>query len=229
VAGATNSFEGGTNNSTITTGNSGGLSGTAFANVFNSPVFTNVRSAHGTLSARLPASVFAELNYDLTGSNSTRWVRVYLYSASWSGTRDVITLYASGLYYWTVRLSSTTVTVLHYNGSGSDTTIATISQAPTAGAWIRVELQAINNASGACEVRLYNSADSTTPTGTATGSRTSTPTDWSTVAFISSASTDLWIDDVGWSDVDWLGPAVESPRPRTISGSTVAVHHAASW
>src|SRR5688500_6975412 len=106
MAGATNSFEGGTNSAIITTGNSGGLSGTAFNSVFSDPVYTTVRAAHGTVSARLPADSFAEFGYALSGSNSTRWFRVCLYSASWS-TRDVMTAYAGGLYYWTIRMATT--------------------------------------------------------------------------------------------------------------------------
>ncbi|MEU8035717.1 hypothetical protein [Streptosporangium sp. NPDC049078] len=238
MAGATNSFEGGSNGVAISTGNSGGLSGTAFDKISldpfadppMDPLYSTARAAHGTVSGLLNGGKGNGVGWDLSGSNSTRWVRAYLYKAgAWTGDVEIFIDMANGCYF-ALRPGASNVLLRHYNNS-SEATIATIAVTPASGQWIRLELQANNGAGGAAEARLYNSADSLTPSGQASGSRAQTASAWSSTNVFSSASADVWVDSVGWSDVDWLGSAAPVvPRPRSfIVGSSVAVHRTANW
>lgn len=226
---AINTFEGGTNTTAISTGNSGGTSGTAFDSALNA-LFSNTRAAHGLLSARLPASTSASMGMNLSGSGSPRWMRAYLWSTSWSSSPVVMYLNMGtpSFGHFRVELTATQARITHNNGS-TDSTIATISVTPATSAWIRVEMQALNDTTGACELKLFNTPDSDTPSGTATGARTQTAAPWTEALWINQGSADVYADDVGWSDISYLGSAVPSLRPRPIISSFVAVHHAANW
>lgn len=223
---AINTLEGGTNTTAISTGNSGGLSGTAFS-FASGALYSTTRAAHGTLSARLPAGGSVGMGHNLTGSG-TRWLRFYLWSTSWSSNPNLTYFNLGSGSYFFVSLTATQAQLRHNNGT-SDSTLATVSFAPAVSAWIRVEVQLTSANPGACEIRLYNTADSSTPSGTATGSRAQTATTWSDYSLVNDGAVDVYADDVGWSDEDWMGPAVPSLLPRSIIGSSVAVHHAAIW
>ncbi|GAA0853513.1 hypothetical protein ACFQVD_26425 [Streptosporangium amethystogenes subsp. fukuiense] len=228
MAGAANTFEGGTNTTAISTGNSGGTSGNAFSLAEN-VTFSTTRAAHGLLSARMPAEsgpTRASLGYDLSG-NGTRWMRGYFYSASWASDPTLMLLFTADFYSFEVQLTATQARVNVYNGTSTATT-ATISAAPAVNQWIRVELQA-NNTTGAAELRLYNTADSSTATGTATGTRTIPASAWGGATWTNIGAAETYADDVGWSDEGWLGPAVSAASLRPIIGASVAVHRAASW
>ena len=228
MAGATNTFEGGTNTTVISTGNSGGASGTAFSFAENT-TFSTVRAAHGLLSARMPAEdgpTRASFGYDLSG-NGARWVRGYFYSTSWASSPTLMGVSTVDFYSYDVELTSTEARIINYNGTSS-ATIATISAAPAVNQWIRVELSA-NNTTGAAELRLYNTADSSTATGTATGTRTIPTSAWGGATWTNIGATETYADDVGWSDEGWLGPAEVVAPPRPIIGASVAARRAASW
>lgn len=221
-----NTFEGGSNGVAITTGNSGGASGTAFSNA-DYALYSTTRAAHGTVSSLLPPPdepATAKYSYDLSGSG-TRWIRAYLWAASWSSSPLVMYLGTSSLNFFDVILTTSQVRVSHYNGS-SDSVIATIAVAPATSTWIRVEMQA--NTSGAAEIRLYNTGDGGL-TGSASGSRTTAGT-WDEVAWTNNGTADVYADTVGWSDERWLGSALPSSRrSHPIIGPSGAAHHAASW
>ncbi|MFI7630281.1 hypothetical protein [Microbispora rosea] len=225
-----NSFEGGTNNSSITTGNSGGTSGDAFSLVDTdggSPVFTNAQAAHGTLSARLPPD--SGLQWGLSG-NGDRYIRAYLRPVlhNTSGQTHTIRLELAtpnvgAFWYAEIALTSTTATLTlqAWNNSGGEQVIVgTASTAPLTGQWIRVELRATNAASGNGELRLYNSPDSSTPSATITGNMTQTLEAWSYAqvyhyASVAGTGPDIWVDDLALSDTGWPGPAVASAVDKT--------------
>lgn len=225
---ATNSFEGGTAGQTITAANSGGASGTAFT-VDSGYTYSTTRAAHGAKSALCSGSALGQLSHAMSGSG-TRWWRAYLYCSSWASGGTVGYLNTAGsATFFEVELTSTQVRLRHYNGTDL-TTLATISQAPATSQWIRVEAQATNAATAAGEIRLYNSADSATPTGTATGSRSQPVAAWSSADYGPTfPPADLWLDDVGWSDEGWLGAVAPPAVPRIQPPPPTAVHHASGW
>ena len=84
-----NSAEGGSNGTTVTTGNSGGTSGNAFDSVLigtgASVTYSSAQSAHGELSIESvlgssASSSMVEWSTSLTGSSLSQvWFRVYVY------------------------------------------------------------------------------------------------------------------------------------------------------
>lgn len=76
----TNSFEGGTNGAVVTTANSGGASGNAFAEVTaTSPTFTSARAAHGAMSAEVVAPGTNIRYVSWAATDKTVFLRAYIY------------------------------------------------------------------------------------------------------------------------------------------------------
>jgi hypothetical protein len=82
----TNSFESGTNGTTITTGNSGGASGNAFdvteASGTSILVYSNTQAAHGSLSAEFANNGDGANSVSWSTSLGTQtqvWFRAYVY------------------------------------------------------------------------------------------------------------------------------------------------------
>lgn len=213
----TNSFSGGTNGNAITSANSGGSSGTAFSDVSTSDaVFssTNATGARAPLVAKLNADGWVEWDNVTPSSGRTLYVRAYIrittaYSQEWpvfvfyDGSFDPL----GGAFLTTSRK----LTVWDPSGvaiSGSTTT----STVPL-NQWVRVELKVTYGTSsnnGSVELRYY----ATESSGTATETKTVTGVTLGTtlpsyVDFVGAPDGDAFFDDVGVSDVTWLGP-VES-------------------
>lgn len=230
MAGQRNGFEGGTNATTITTGNSGGASGDAFSTIVGSPTYSSTRAASGAMSGRLPpASPGTSLSFNLSGTG-TRWCRIYLWATAWTASTVFFDLSgANVLYYAEVR--PTNVELRQAVGT-SDSLLGTISVAPATSQWIRLEMQATSLATGAAELRLYNTADSTTVSGSTTGAKPQTADTWSYMDIVNDSSgspPDVYVDEIAWSDVDWLGPVSAGSARRTVvqAGLSQAVHRAA--
>lgn len=225
---ATNSFEGGTNGTAVSTGNSGGASGTAFSYVDGPPKYSSLRAAHGSRSMLITTVDGGVAALAMSGSG-TRWLRAYVWSTSWSNAFSIMYADMASGADISVELGSFSMVLKHYNGA-STATIATGTVAPATSQWIRVEMQITSDASGAAQARLYNSMDATSPSDSISGSRSQTASTWVQAAWQFTAEADTWYDDVGWSDTDWLGPATASaslpPRPMA-TGLRQAVHRAA--
>ncbi|MGI5493892.1 hypothetical protein [Microtetraspora malaysiensis] len=230
-----NSFEGGTNGQSITTANSGGVSGTAFPSTAEfPPTYSNVHAAHGTLSARFPADhKDSYLSWEgLIPGNGDRWIRAYLWVDQPTDTAHDISLNLATAGYatqWIAQVQAHVATgtceleLRHWNDSTqTETLLATASVAPAIGQWIRVEMRVNNASSGTAEVRLYNDADSTTASATITGTITQSVAAWHDVyVYNQSWDATAWVDDFAVSDTGWLGPEVASEAHSGGSSATV--------
>ncbi|MER7213223.1 hypothetical protein ABT340_39685 [Streptosporangium sp. NPDC000239] len=225
---ATNTFEGGTNGTAVSTGNSGGASGTAFSYIDGPPKYSSLRAAHGNLSMLIDTVDGGIAGLAMSGSG-TRWLRACVWSTSWSESFSLMYAEMTSGSYFSLELGLSSMALRHYNGT-STTDIATGTVAPATSQWIRVEMQCASDASGSAQARLFNSVDSTTASDSISGSRSQTSTTWTQASWRFTAEADTWFDDVGWSDTDWLGPATASaslpPRPM-VTGLRQAVHRAA--
>ncbi len=202
----TNSFSGGSNGVTISTANSGGDSGDAFSSIGGSPSYitSNATGLRAPMVASMPAS--SRLTWDsLTLADRTLYVRTHVYCtgnpASTTTIIDIDVTSKAG-----VRIN-TAGRALLVSRTGS--TLATSTSALPTNQWVRVELQVTfgtTSSNGSGELRIYHSADSTTVTESlpVSGVDFST-TVASSVNFF--GFTGLSMDDVGASDVTWLGPA----------------------
>lgn len=218
----TNSFEGGTNGTTITTGNSGGASGNAFdfvgvgAGATNE--YSNAQAAGGTLSCQLQtvAGVADDVQWNTAGSApsvSQMWFRLYVYITSnpgatvrlWNATNGAGSVMSA-------QLNSTGHIIISYSPSG--TIFTTFTTAVNTNGWFRVEGFCVVSATvGQVSVSLYNSPGSGSATETHTSGATlntasANPTTYSfgnssTIANIGP----WWIDNVGLSTTGALGPA----------------------
>ncbi|MEV1199464.1 hypothetical protein [Microbispora rosea] len=248
-----NSLEGGVNGQEITTANSGGASGDAFSYTFGA-VYTTAQAANGTRSATLDSSSSSlELDLPLDGAaNGNVYGRLdFRIGQRTSGDEIVgMDLVAfdgdSNFYQWTAQVTlpasgSATLKLIHFNGE-TETTIDTENITVPLGTWCRLEIRASNSTSSTAEARFYNAAAGTTVTATVSGSAShSTVVPWAfapTYARSGATSANIWVDDVGVGDADWLGPVITSvsvtvtpsavtaaatiPSPALAVGSTIA-------
>jgi len=225
MASQTNTFEGGTNGTTITTGNSGGGSGTAFGGVTlgdGTGIFDSTRAAHGSLSGKFTTGATGSQSFVqwTTTRASTVYARVYVYLTA----NPSVPLYVAEFRDSTAGLAFNgaviigadgTVRVADSTGNAVANSIATVAL----NQWVRIEYQVVCNATtGSVTARLYNTADSTTITETVTTTAKNTGTGADTprygITFAGTSHGPIWVDDLGWSDTDWLGP-VPSGTPIT--------------
>lgn len=218
-----NSFEGGSNGTTITEGNSGGASGDALGFVTGSPTYSNTHAHSGSLSAKITASSGGSLAFEANVTNF--WVRFYC----WLQANETSSLFR----IWSATDTAGSILgAINTDGAGGFNFFSDLTQVNLAGPmslnqWVRIE--AYWSTTGGAELRLYNSADS----GTATGS-VSTATNITSACLTQEArrsaglSNDSWYDDLAVSTDGWIGPAVDQP-PRAPLTSRTAVHRAASW
>lgn len=215
-----NTFEGGTNGTTITTGNSGGTSGHAFdlATVTNGTlVFSNTQAAHGTLSANMSTTV----------AGGVAWV-------GWNSFAPTTTFYGRCNIYLTA-LPNVTDAVFQHKGSSSssagniqiNTSGQLVGQTPSfanaftftsvipLNTWIRVEwfLSAGIAGTGSLTVNYYNSKDSTVITESQRdqtfawgGTNGVAEIDWGWTNTHPSQPS-MFLDDFDISVTSYLGPA----------------------
>jgi hypothetical protein len=219
-----NTFEGGTDTTTITTGNSGGASGDAFSTVVigaSATVTFSATHAHrGTLGMALTQPV--------TG------VQTYV---DWISLGSITGNFYARFYLWLTSLPTLTPYLLHVRTSGDvscaypirinttgfiqagDATPSGIAAslgtvACATGKWIRIEARVLPSATvGEIEWRLFNTADSTTADDTknATGLvlgganidrvRIGNPNNFE-------SSRTFYFDDLAVSTAGWIGPSI---------------------
>lgn len=216
-----NSFEGGSDGTTVTTGNSGGSSGDAFGNVTidsgNALTYSSSSPAHGSLGALVSTGVASGSSYvawtsGIPGTSATVWARAYHRFPAWpSADVNVLRiLSSSNAIMGSVRIKSTgKVDLLYGTGTLGATSTATI---PT-GASFRIEVMvAAGTTTGAMSIRLYlTSADGTTADETLSvtninaGSANPVRMRAGVVSNLANVST-FGLDDLALSDVDWIGP-----------------------
>jgi hypothetical protein len=218
-----NSFEGGSNGTTITTGNSGTAPDDAFDNVSTgtgaTTAFDNTQAAHGTLSAKIATAATSTTSY-LEWSASfpnpaTRWFRAYLYFTA---------LPAAQYRVLNVLQGSTNIGNILFTAAGAlaftraaGTTVFTSAAIPL-NQWVRLEGFVTGDASvGQWEYKIWYTPDSPgtpddTQTSAATQAMTGVP---DKVRFgiglnIANAGP-YWMDDIGLSDTGYLGPISTTP------------------
>ena len=225
----TNSFEGGTNGTGLSTGNTGGTSGNAFDAVNTTGsgsgiAFSNAEAMHGTLSAKLTyaastsSNVYASWTTSM-GAQSQVWFRFYIYITAhpsvnlriWQSDISAATLCSA--------LFLTTSGTLAFNASGS--TAFTTTAAIPLNTWYRLEGYCTGSTStGQVSLSMY-AGDSTTAVETDTSSATQntggTQNSYRYGSFASITETSAfsyYIDDVGLSSTGYLGPS-----PTTLPGA----------
>lgn len=217
-----NTLEGGTNGTTVSTGNSGGASGDAFdlasAGSGATVAFENAQKAHGALSMAVATGGTAAVAY--AGWNITArkfWGRFYIYRTA---TETANTRVAAA--YGTSPASAPRGFIRIANGGklvacdAASTILWTSTNALPINQWIRIEFMMDCDASaGQFNLSYYNTADGTTATesfsSTATQNLGGVPADFLFGVPIAQASvTKMWYDDMALSTVGPLGPAAET-------------------
>jgi hypothetical protein len=228
-----NTFSGGTDGVTISTGNSGGVSGDAINSVAGTPKFENAHATglRGPMHALITASstdVISWTSVSLSGRDL--YTRMYAYVTANPGVLD----------YWQfprvapstdlAQMYVSTTGKLSIRKAGSGTDLALTTNSIALNQWIRVEANyhfGTTSGNGSCEIRLFNDADSDTATEVATSSSidlgTSLP---DTLAFsYHTGMTSFEMDDIAMSDVGFIGPLFTRRVVQTYS----AAIQQASW
>lgn len=238
-----NDLEGGTNGTQLTAGaggNTDGVSGNFFDNINTgsgaTEVFSNTHAAHGFLSVNITTSATAAESYvewttSLGTPGTTIWFRTYVYLTALPGTSTPLIRFnnAGGQ---SARLVLTTTGVWNFNDSANTTILTGTSVMPT-NAWFRVEGFVIGSSTaGQLEVKSFTgNADGTVPvetltSGTTVNTRGILDSIQYGVTSVTIANVSFWLDDIGVTDVAYLGPAVTMPGAMS---TLQAVTRAAFW
>jgi hypothetical protein len=212
-----NSAEGGTNGTTVTTGNSGGTSGTAFAQVTitGAPtcVFSSVVKAHGSLGYHISGGSgdVAKLYLGSTASSAAA-VRVYMYLTSLPSAAQTLVQTQDSAFAAPVNINiNGTNNLFITNAAG--TTVYTAPSALSAATWYRLELQTVKGtttSNGTISFQYY-AGDSTTALGSFTSSTTNTGTNNSLRLVVgkqnSTPTLDAYFDDLAYDTTSTtIGP-----------------------
>lgn len=210
-----NGFEGGSNGSTLTAANSGGLSGNALNTVScatGTARYSTASAAHGGVSALLSPTT-APCLFGWTGSSIPTAAEGYgraelNFSANPSGTIALLKYLGPGsVRDMQVNLSKTgKLSIVDASG----VTKATFATSIPIGQWVRLEWHAVAGSTGSVELRMYL-ADATTPieSHVASGLNVGTSISALQVGALSSLPAGLGavigIDDLAYG-TSWLGP-----------------------
>ena len=198
-----NSAEGGTNGTSATANNSGGVSGYAFDNFTGpAPTFSNTVAWSGSLSYAFTGTSSSIANWNLPGTNGTYYFRSWLYM---NALPTAFQLYTHNLRGGTSSGASGVLTsgklYCNVNSQG-----ATGSYQMSAGAWYRIEskfTQGTGTSQG--EVFLYDSTGQqrdhviTAGTGTVLGST------MSSFGMTAATTGTFYFDNLAVSDQGWIG------------------------
>lgn len=216
---ARNSLEGGTDGTTITTGNSGGASGTAFDVVTigtsSTLTFDAAQASRGLLSAKYvtPAATPAATYTGWTTAIGTLTVdcyfRFYLYlTANPSAVNRVLNFLNGAAIGAGLEISATGKLI-----TKGIATISTSTNSVTLNQWVRIEGWYRTGTTGTLEVKLFNSPASITPTETISGNATAGLTQWTAYRFgmpgaTPEASYTMRLDEIACGDNgSYFGPA----------------------
>lgn len=216
----TNSFAGLSDNTTVTTGNSGGASGTAFDAVSGTVVAEADNAIIGVMGARatLASSTASYVQYAVSGS--THYVRMYVQAIAPTFNRRLI--------WWGTLGSTTDGWDIRQNTSENKFQVATrnttrvwTTSGYTSG-WYRLEAKIVPGASGTIDARVYDSTGTLVETLTQYTGQIDAPTSINFGVGHTAAQTQTAdIDEIGWSDTDWLGPGAS---PAAVAYDLTANH-----
>lgn len=236
MATVSNTFEGGSNGTTITTGNSAGASGTAFDAVGivagGGAVYTNTNQYRGALGATLSTGGTAgqtyveyttALNCSSSGSLYGRTYRkLPALPPDANGHRIILIADSASAFQAEWRINNAG-RLEQRSGAGVVTNTST--NAITTGAYFRVEfaILAFSATVGQLECKLFLSADSSTPTETLTSTAA---LDTLRAGGLCKARAGInrnlasfvdHVDDVTWSTTAYPGPSALPPQVVVIS------------
>jgi hypothetical protein len=230
-----NHFSGGSDGTTITTGNSGGISGDAWTSVAGVPAFeADNATGHRAPLVCLWASSSDRLRWGgVTFSGRQLWVRQYLYFTAnpSGGSEQPLNINNEGGGFTNAFVYINTTGHFHVadtnNVTHSDTT-STINL----NAWIRYEFFVnigTTTSNGSYELRMYNDPDSFTPTETMSGSglnfNTTLP---DRISWVRNQGTNFYSDSHAVTDTGWIGPDPYG-NPTTPKVSTAGLVRASTW
>ena len=221
----TGDLEGGVHGNAVSTSDTGSL--TAFdaagGSTGDSVKYDNTHVAHGSLAAKMTTGSGGNLTlrWDLAhfGTLSDWYGRMYLYMTANP---------ASAMTFFRPQKTTTQAFQLLIDTSGhivvqdtSSATLATFTNAISLNQFVRVEVHA-NHTGSALEVKLFNSADSSTATETQTLNSVSMQSNATRLDFRTNiTSTIYWIDQL-------VGGATAYPGPYPVSTVAPAVSGTAS-
>lgn len=213
-----NTFEGGTNGTTVTTANSGGSSGNAANTITldsSTIVFDSTRSAKGGLSIRFSTGATSgspTWTWSSGFSGTTMYWRGYVcIDANPASNQNIIRLRVGTTIVGTLRINTTGRLQQMY---GTGTAGATSTTAMPLGSFVRIEISLTTSTTttGQMTTRLYTSMDSLTPTETITNTGISTGNagliTQNLFGHVSSTTNwSIWFDDPAVSTAGWIGPS----------------------
>jgi hypothetical protein len=215
-----NTFEGGSDGTSITTGNSGGASGDAFSAVGGTVTFETSKAMHGVLSAEVAIPGVADsrtVKWLTLGSFTTDvWVRVYLQFPSQPATslRFIRFQTNAGSTCGYFFLQGGTGKFAAMNAAGTGTAVGATEVAYNQ--WVRFEGRVrAATSNGQMEWRYYASADSASIPDTTSSTTMVLGADADEVQYgntNTSAPTSytFYMDDVAVSSSAWLGASMTS-------------------
>ena len=236
-----NSFEGGTNGTTISAVNSGGTSGDNFGVITGTPKFSNAQSRRGLLCADCSSGAGATAANVQYGTNTLSnagidfWVRFYAYQTAAPVTTNTYIFIMNDdgapVRAMALRVTASTGAWGFYNSAGT-------LYAGTAGSvvvpnnqWFRFDMRLNGSTtSGTIEAFFYTGADLENPIGgkftdhvLATGLAISGSGNLSRPRYGTSGTVatnyTIFYDDVAYSETTWIGssaPQVDPNRPMLI-------------
>ena len=224
----TQSFEHGTNGTTLTGGSGGNTAGTGDSFLDSVTIgtggtlaFSSAFAAHGLLSAKAATGATAAGTYmtwsTSLGSVTTLYGRIYLNLSAAPAATDAIIQFRDGAGGWAGGIQLTTGLQLAVQDTVF-TTLNTLTTVLATGTWYRVEwkLAASGASAGQVTVSLY-AGDNTVPaeTWTSPGTATIGGTATGSVLFgwtgAHASQPAAYLDDLGLSTAGYLGPAAGAP------------------
>lgn len=224
-----NSFEGGSNGTTLTQGsggNTGGTSGDFLDNVSvgtgATVAFSTAQAAHGTVSMNAVTTGTSSLAYAgwTLASVASDFSRTYCRFASLPSAQQLFMRYLSSGSQ-SVRVNVTTTGTIEVRNA-ANTVVGTTTSAISANSWFRVELSVTFSATvGAVTLRLYLTPDSTTISDSLTLSSLALTASASELRFGVGAAmantSSMFFDDIATEGATWHGPATRTVNPTGIA------------
>lgn len=220
MADFTAGFETGVNGNNVLSSDAGDATAWTATPASSALIYDNTRAAVGSLSGKFTVQAGRTVFY-WSMSATDHFGRAYLYTASVPAQhiRVIDPESSGGVRTAPILLHSTQKITIQDSGANILSTSANYS----VGQWIRLEWHVIHSATvGQIEVKLFNNANSSTPTETLTS-----PATWNTAAasafqVFGQTDTDgtegheIWWDAIVANATSYPGPAPISPLPILI-------------
>ncbi|WP_214317056.1 hypothetical protein [Nonomuraea sediminis] len=238
----TNNLNGGTNGTAITTGNSGGASGSPFTNVVGSPQFSNANpfGGSGLVATNGVAGADTHIDWQALGTvGDALYLRVYLYWAGAIGPatfKPLMALLGPTGVVSKVWMGNSTLKFRIATGGGTTAAVTGNAVMPV-NQWVRLEFcYTIDSAgNGTSEMWTYLDPESAAHDDYVISPITAWPGGKPRTAefhlWRDSGDAGRWYMDELAVGPDKLGPAPStvSRRPRATVGASRAAHRAATW